>query len=100
MNRLLAHILLLVAFASGTFAQSYSPTGFGDATPLNDNWRFTLDDDSAAIAPTFDDSRWQRVRLPHDWGRSLPMSPDAGSCQGYLHGGIGWYRCHFQAPTA
>lgn len=100
MNRLLAHILLLVAFASGTFALSYSPTGFGDATPLNDNWRFTLDDDSAAIAPTFDDSRWQRVRLPHDWGRSLPMSPDAGSCQGYLHGGIGWYRCHFQAPTA
>lgn len=100
MNRLLTQIVLLVALASGTFAQSYSPTGFGDATPLNDNWRFTLDDDSAAIAPTFDDSRWQRVRLPHDWGRSLPMSPDAGSCQGYLHGGIGWYRCHFQAPTA
>ena len=100
MNRLLTNIVLFVAFACGAMAQSYSPTGFGEATPLNDNWRFTLDDDSAAIAPAFDDSRWQRVRLPHDWGRSLPMSPDAGSCQGYLHGGIGWYRCHFQIPTA
>ena len=28
------------------------------------------------------------------------MSPDAGSCQGYLHGGIGWYRRHLTPSAA
>ena len=100
MNRRLFLAVLFATFAYSLTAQSYSPTGFGEAKPLNDNWRFNLADDSTAIESSFDDSRWQRVSPPHDWGRALPMSPDAGSCQGYLHGGIGWYRCHFQAPTA
>ena len=48
----------------------------------------------------YNDSRWRRVTLPHDWGVELPMSPDKGSCQGYLSGGIGWYRRHFSlTPT-
>lgn len=96
----LATLLLLAVLTYNVDAQPYSPAGFGTATQLNDSWRFTLADDSAAIAPSFDDSRWQHVSLPHDWSRTLPMSPDAGSCQGYLHGGIGWYRCHFDTPAA
>ena len=72
---------------------------FGRAEKLNDDWRFLRVDSSWNVretenmkAPAFDDSRWRRVTLPHDWGVELPMSPDKGSCQGYLPGGIGWYR--------
>ena len=72
---------------------------FGRAEKLNDDWRFLRVDSSWNIResenmkdPAFDDSRWRRVTLPHDWGVELPMSPDKGSCQGYLPGGIGWYR--------
>ena len=71
-----------------------SPAGFGNARPLNDGWLFQLADDSAALAPDFVDNRWQLVSVPHDWSVRLPMSPDCGSCQGYLPGGIGWYRKH------
>ena len=91
--------LLLLSLGCGYVAAQTgipSPTSFGEARSLNDGWRFLLADDSAAIAPTFDDSQWQRVDLPHDWGVTQPMSPDCGSCQGYLPGGMGWYRRHLQ----
>lgn len=84
-------VLSLLLAASGSNAQ----TSFGKLRPLTDGWRFVLADDKNAAQTTFDDSRWRAVSLPHDWGVTLPMSPDAGSCQGYLPGGIGWYRCHF-----
>ena len=92
--------LTFAAGISSAYAQLISPTAFGTAEPLNDGWRFLLADDSAAVQPSFDDSRWQRVNIPHDWSCKLPMSPDAGSCQGYLHGGIGWYRCRFDVSAA
>ena len=91
--------LLLLSLGCGYVAAQAgipSPTSFGEARSLNDGWRFLLADDSAAIAPTYDDSQWQRVQLPHDWGVTQPMSPDCGSCQGYLPGGMGWYRRHLQ----
>ncbi len=44
----------------------------------------------------FDDLKWRKVDLPHDWGVELPMSPDKGSCQGYLPGGLAWYRLHLK----
>ena len=77
-----------------------SPTGFGQARLLNSGWLFQLADDSAAIAPAFDDMRWQHVSLPHDWSVRQPMSPDCGSCQGYLPGGIGWYRRHLSVNAS
>lgn len=72
---------------------------FGRAEKLNEGWRFLRIDSAQNIFESadmkdlsYDDSRWHRVTLPHDWGVELPMSPDKGSCQGYLPGGIGWYR--------
>ncbi len=85
--------LLLSVFVSTATAQP----GFGNARLADNAWLFSLGDDSAAIAPAFDDSRWQRVSIPHDWSVRLPMSPDGGSCQGYLPGGIAWYRRHLSA---
>ena len=89
-TRLILSLTLLL-----TAVTMHAQTSFGQARPLNDGWRFLLEDNSAAVGVDYDDSQWQRVTLPHDWGVTQPMSPDAGSCQGYLHGGIGWYRLHF-----
>ncbi len=79
--------------------QAQAQVSFGKAELLNDDWRFMRVDsawnnfETADMKmPDFDDSRWRRTTLPHDWGVELPMSPDKGSCQGYLPGGIGWYR--------
>ena len=80
-------------------AETQAQASFGKAEKLNEDWRFLRIDSMWNIhetedmkVPGFDDSRWRRVTLPHDWGVELPMSPDKGSCQGYLPGGIGWYR--------
>ena len=94
MKKLLS-LLLFVALCGNACAQ----VSFGKATLFNDGWLFLRADSSWNIRETpdmkdihFDDSRWRRVTLPHDWGVEQPMSPDKGSCQGYLPGGIGWYR--------
>ncbi len=88
-------LLLMAATVAAVSAQ----VSFGRAERLNDDWRFLRADSMWNVSetadmkePGFDDSRWRRVQLPHDWGVELPMSPDKGSCQGYLPGGIGWYR--------
>lgn len=82
-----------------TISNACAQVSFGQAELLNDNWRFMRVDSAFNILespqmkdPSFNDSQWRTVRLPHDWGVELPMSPDKGSCQGYLPGGIGWYR--------
>ena len=96
MKKLLS-LLLFVVLCGNARAQ----VSFGKATLFNDGWLFLRVDSSWNIRETpdmkgirFDDSRWRRVTLPHDWGVEQPMSPDKGSCQGYLPGGIGWYRKH------
>ncbi len=98
-------IMLLTALSILCHTRSaYAQVSFGNATPFNDDWRFALvgtdlrttDGNSiAAEAPAFDESRWRRLQLPHDWSVEHPMSPHLFSCTGYLPGGVGWYRKHF-----
>ena len=103
MKRLLPFLSCLMLFLT----QAQAQVSFGKAELLNDDWRF-LRVDSAwnnfetadMKLPDYDDSRWRRVTLPHDWGVELPMSPDKGSCQGYLPGGIGWYRRSLPLPPS
>ena len=94
MKRLLTMLLFL-----SVLGQASAQVSFGHAERINDDWRFLRVDSMWNVCetadmkePGFDDSRWRRVALPHDWGVELPMSPDKGSCQGYLPGGIAWYR--------
>ena len=101
MKRTYAAILLFVLTVLTMKASAQ--VSFGQATLMNDGWRFLRIDtvwnirESADMRlPEYDDSHWRRVTLPHDWGVEQPMSPDKGSCQGYLPGGTGWYRLHFK----
>lgn len=57
------------------------------------------------IMPEFDDSRWNRVSLPHDWAVDLPYSQEASHSHGYKcigwnypENSVGWYRHHLFIP--
>ena len=90
--------------------------------PLKDGWRFVKADDPAVgtnltlgamsdildranrgdtssapvfgwAQPSFDDSTWRKVRVPHDWGVEKPFDPDRAYGDAFLDvTGIGWYR--------
>ncbi len=65
-------------------------------------WRFAAGDANGAEAPSYHDSAWRVVNLPHDW--SIEGTPDranpTGSGGGYFPAGIGWYRRTFRPPAA
>lgn len=70
---------------------------FGDAVNFNEGWLFELTSDSIAPStPEFDDSRWRRLDLPHDWSVESFPSPTLNACTGFFPGGMGWYRKHFE----
>lgn len=69
---------------------------------FNKDWKFLPGDDSIAKQKVFDDSRWRRLSLPHDWsieGEFAKENP-ATTQGGALPTGIGWYRKTFVLPVA
>ncbi len=100
---MLKHIIFicLLGASGGVFAQQ---TG----TQLFDNdWRFFRGGAQGAENVKFDDSRWRKIDLPHDWsiedlpGTSSPFSRSAISqvSGGFTTGGTGWYRKQFNIPA-
>src|SRR3954454_23621909 len=75
-------------------------------------WRFVLVNRTAATDPTgayeqasdpsYDDSAWRRVDLPHDWSIELLPQPTDGTTAGtgFFQGGLGWYRKTFSLPRS
>ncbi|HZZ20451.1 MAG TPA: glycoside hydrolase family 2 TIM barrel-domain containing protein [Opitutaceae bacterium] len=64
-------------------------------------WKFQLGDAPGAENPSFNDSSWRSLDLPHDWsieGAYDEKAPSAGP-GGYLPTGIGWYRKTFTLPA-
>ena len=74
----------------------HAQVSFGDSQLFNSGWLFSMTDTVNAVQPSFDDSRWRQLDLPHDWSIEGTPSPTLASCTGYLPAGIGWYRKHFQ----
>ncbi|MDR0891634.1 MAG: DUF4982 domain-containing protein [Mediterranea sp.] len=110
--RNLKQLLLLAAvtFATAAAAQRTS-------TLLDKDWRFSKSDPVGAAQPSFDDSRWESVTIPHDWAIYGPFdvkndlqevaitqnfeqkaSRKTGRTGGLPYVGTGWYRTHFDAP--
>ena len=87
-------------FAIGTASLSFSQVSFGKAEKFDKDWLFSLKDDSTAVRPDYDDREWRRLDLPHDWSIEQPLSPSLASSTGYLPGGIGWYRKHFNVTDS
>ncbi len=73
-----------------------------DATTMdfNWNWNFTLGSmEDKNYEVEVDDSAWRGVKIPHDWSieEGYRQEHTAGS-NGFLPGGIGWYRKSFEVP--
>ncbi len=77
-------------------------------TSFDEGWRFIKDNPSGAEAPSFDDSKWRTLDLPHDWSiEDLPnqlkdsiIGPFSKASigkmgTGYTIGGTAWYRKNF-----
>jgi beta-galactosidase len=97
--------------------------------PLADGWRFIKADDPSAGAeltmqamsdlldradrgdcsgaphfewaqPSFDDSSWREVRVPHDWGVESPFDSDRRYGDAFLDvSGVGWYRIKLKVES-
>ncbi len=86
--RKLISILLLLSCVLGMTAR--------DCQLFDDNWLFVLGDDESMASPSYDDSQWRKLNLPHDWAIEGDFSAGnpSGAGGGALPGGIGWYRKH------
>jgi len=87
--------------------------------PLKYGWKFTRSDDSGSMAADYDDSAWERVRVPHDWAIAGPFDREVdvqrivkkqadvergvveitGRTGGLPHVGVGWYRRLIRVPA-
>jgi beta-galactosidase len=68
---------------------------------FNEGWRFFKGEAPGAEAPTFNDSGWRALRLPHDWAIEGPFDPKANPHTGALPiSGTGWYRKTFTVPDS
>jgi len=62
---------------------------------FNDGWKFYLGETGKAETENFDDSKWAGINLPHDYSIHQKFQKNMEAESGYLDGGIGWYRKHF-----
>ena len=68
---------------------------------MDKNWKFIQSDIKEAEKPTYDDTKWRTLNLPHDWSIEGEFKEDAVTKGpgGYLPTGIGWYRKHFNIAS-
>ena len=104
-------LMAILAFAMSLSAQQRSEQ------LLERGWRFTREDSEEHSRVGFDDSKWQQVRVPHDWAIYGPFSVNndkqnvaitqdgqkeamehAGRTGGLPFVGVGWYRLDFEIP--
>ncbi|KAA4629699.1 glycoside hydrolase family 2 protein [Bacteroides ovatus] len=91
MNRIKT-IILISLLSNLCLTQIKAQVSFGESVLINNDWKFILKDEPKALQADYNDHRWQKVDLPYDWSVKQQLSPTLASCQGYLPGGIGWYR--------
>jgi beta-galactosidase len=91
--------LLLLGLAALSLTASPA-AGQRQHLSMDPGWRFALGDPAGAEQPGFDDHRWRRLDLPHDWSIEGTPRQDApgGGAMGYYPAGIGWYRKAFRLP--
>ena len=81
--------------------------------PFDANWLFLKDSVEHAERADFDDSKWRKLDVPHDWSiEDLPKVSDnqvggpfdkessGGWATGFTVGGTGWYRKKFETQKS
>jgi beta-galactosidase len=62
---------------------------------FNPSWLLLPSDPPSASSPTFDDSTWQTITLPHAWNEDAAFKVAIAQHPT----GIAWYRKHFKLPA-
>ena len=126
MNTRLLPLAVLLILSQGISAQSMRET-----IRLSEGWKFALGHaadpkkdfgcgteyfnyltkansihNEGPYSKKFDDSAWQKVRIPHDWVTTLPYASEASHSHGYKTVGwkypdtsVGWYRKYVSIPA-
>jgi beta-galactosidase len=91
-----ALLILIFSFFSCQLSAQRTVTDF------NKGWRFQLGNDSTASNKNYDDSKWRKLDLPHDWSIEGTFSKDHPTTfnEAALPAGIGWYRKTFTIPVS
>ena len=64
-------------------------------TALKDEWRFHAGDIIGAWEPSFDDSSWRVLSIPHDYSIEGEFS-DMHAANGFVQSGAAWHTKHFR----
>jgi len=93
------HILLffLVSYIS-VYCQNSNNFKARIKESFNQDWKFKISDNAVYNTPSFDDSNWRKLDLPHDWSVEYDFSKNNSGRNSWLPGGIGWYRKQFIIP--
>src|SRR5579875_2921585 len=98
--------------AAGPVAPADALATGGRSLSFDQGWRFVLVNADVVTDPTgaytdayqpgFDDSGWRVLDVPHDWSIELSPEDSAGvvSYNGFLPGGLAWYRKTFTLPSS
>ena len=113
MYRPLSHVILLVLLVTGLAAvpAAAARPGVPRSADFDRGWKFALvnaadvTDPTGAYAhaeqPSFDDSSWRNLTLPHDWSVERDPTPQGTQPgEGFYQGGLGWYRKTFTLPPS
>lgn len=65
---------------------------------FNAHWLFEESDNKNYSHEKFQDKHWRIIDLPHDWSIEHSFDDKWDGATGYLPGGVGWYRKHFNTP--
>lgn len=89
-------ILALLCMHQFVFAQAVKEQ-VRAVNNFDKNWSFIQEDASGAEQTAFNDSKWRKLDVPHDWSieGNYDKANPTGRGGGYLPAGIGWYRKSF-----
>ena len=97
-RRMLRNVLASLLFVSVAAAN----VSAREVVSFDRGWKFHCGDAPGAEMLGYNDEAWRSVRVPHDWSIEGPLDEKApgGAFNGFLPGGIGWYRKTFQIPAS
>ncbi|MFI3304532.1 MAG: glycoside hydrolase family 2 TIM barrel-domain containing protein [Rikenellaceae bacterium] len=98
MRRIIRQLIVLLLAANSAYAaEGWDGTSVRECENFNSDWLFTLGDSPEFREPSFDDSEWRELTLPHDWSIESEYTPDfpTGKNNGFFTEGLGWYRKSF-----
>lgn len=99
MKKITALLLVCIFYTTSLFGQNN-----GDNVRIsqlfNFGWKFKAGDMPDAKDPSFNDSGWRPLDVPHDFQIEQPWDKTASKNRGYKAMGIGWYRKTFKADKS